>query len=518
VSDAPARAARLTHVARSSLLIALFFGIDKLLGLVRQIVVGRQFGVGPELDVFNAANNLPDLLFALISGGALAVAFIPVLSAAVTHDGRPALWAVFSRIANLAFLVTGGLAAGLAVIANHLVGAQFGVAPGFSAPQQALVVQLMRLDLIATLIFSLSGLVSAGLQANQHFLLPALAPGLYDLGQIFGAVFLAPTRAYTVSGWTLPAAGLGIHGLVYGVILGAALHLAIQIPGLIRYRFHWTPSLSLSDPGVRTVLRLLGPRILTIGAFQLVFVVQDNLASRLDVGSVTALAYGWLIMQVPETIIGTAVGIAVLPTLSEHFARQDWSGFQGSLVRAFRVLLALTLPCALLLMIGIRPLVQAAFHFDLRGTELVVAASRAYLLGLVGHSLLEVASRAFYARQDARTPLLASMVSLVTFLALGILLYRSLGSTGIGLANSVAFSLEAGLLIFFLSRRFSDVVGPAGSIGRVLLGTAVAGGLALGVMSIRPDPGLLTATAGLALGGLAALAFIRPELKELVQL
>ncbi len=518
MSDVPAPTVRLTHVARSSLLIALFFGIDKLLGLVRQVVVGRQFGVGPELDVFNAANNLPDLLFALISGGALAVAFIPVLSAAMTRDGRPALWAVFSQIANLAFVVTGCLAAGLALFADRLVGAQFGVAPGFSASQQALVVQLMRLDLIATLLFSLSGLVSAGLQANQHFLLPALAPGLYDLGQIFGAVVLSPSHGYTLGGWTLPAAGLGIHGLVYGVILGAALHLGIQIPGLIRYRFHWTPRISFSDPGVRRVLRLLGPRILTIGAFQLIFVVQDNLASRLDVGSVTALAYGWLIMQVPETIIGTAVGIAMLPTLSEYFARQDWAGFEASLGRAFRVLLALTLPCALLLMIGIRPLVQAAFHFDVRGTELVVSAARAYLLGLVGHSLLEVASRAFYARQDARTPLLASMVSLVAFLGLSILLYRSLGSTGIGLANSLAFSLEAALLIFFLARRFTRVVGQTRAVARILLGTAVAGGLALTVMSVSPDPGLLAAAGGLALGGLAALAFIRPELRELVRL
>jgi putative peptidoglycan lipid II flippase len=518
VSDAPAPAARLTHVARSSLLIACFFGIDKLLGLVRQVVVGRQFGVGSELDVFNAANNLPDLLFALISGGALAVAFIPVLSAAMTQDGQPALWVVFSRIANLAFLVTGGLAAVLALFANHLVGAEFGVAPGFSASQQALVVQLMRLDLIATLIFSLSGLVSAGLQANQHFLLPALAPGLYDLGQIFGAVVLAPDHGYTLAGWTLPAAGFGIHGLVYGVILGAALHLGIQIPGLFRYRFRWTPSISLTDPGVRSVLRLLGPRILTIGAFQLVFVIQDNLASRLDVGSVTALAYGWLIMQVPETIIGTAVGIAILPTLSEHFARQDWAGFEASVVRAFRVLLALTLPCALLLMIGIRPMIQAAFHFDARGTELVVAAARAYLLGLVGHSLLEVASRAFYARQDARTPLLTSMVSLVTFVVVGISLYRSLGAAGIGLANSLAYSLEAGLLIFFLSRRFVRVVSVAASAGRLILGSLAAGGLALAVMSMRPDPGVLMTVGGLVLGGLVALAFIRPELKELLRL
>jgi putative peptidoglycan lipid II flippase len=508
----------LTHVARSSFLIAVFFGLDKLLGLVRQVVIGRQFGVGAELDVFNAANNLPDLLFALISGGALAVAFIPVLSEAMELEGREALWGVFSRVANLAFLVTGGLAAVLALIANHVVGAEFGVAPGFSAENQALVVSLMRLDLIATLIFSLSGLVSAGLQANQHFILPALAPALYDVGQIFGAVVLAPDQGYQVAGVALPAAGLGIYGLVYGVILGAALHLTIQIPGLIRYRFRWTPRIDLAHPGVRTVLRLLGPRILTIGAFNLIFIVQDNLASRLDVGSVTALAYGWLIMQVPETIIGTAVGIAILPTLSEHFARSDWAGFEASVARAFRVLLALTLPAAVVLMIGIRPLVQAAFHFDPRGTELVAWAARAYLLGLVGHSLLEVASRSFYAQQDARTPLLASLVSLTTFLVSSLILYRGLGAMGIAFSNSLAFSLEAGLLIYFLSRRFPDVVRQGRPLLRMAAGSVLSGALAFVLMSSLPLSGLLAATAAIGAAGIVAAAFIRPELRDLTRL
>jgi putative peptidoglycan lipid II flippase len=505
-------------VARSSLLIAAFFGLDKLLGLVRQVIVGRQFGVGAELDVFNAANNLPDLLFALISGGALAVAFIPVLSQAMELDGRDALWGVFSRVANLAFLATGGLALTLALLAGRLVGWQYGVAPGFSPENQALVISLMRLDLIATLIFSLSGLVSAGLQANQHFLLPALAPALYDVGQIFGAVVLAPDQGYHLAGIVLPAAGLGIYGLVYGVILGAVLHLGIQIPGLIRYRLRWTPRLNLDHPGVRTVLRLMGPRILTIGAFNLIFVVQDNLASRLDVGSVTALAYGWLIMQVPETIIGTAVGIAILPTLSEHFARADWAGFEASLARAFRVLLALTVPAAVLLMIGIRPLIQAAFHFEPRGTDLVTWAARAYLLGLVGHSVLEVASRAFYARQDARTPLLASAVSLTTFVITSSILYRSLGSMGIALSNSLAFSLEAGLLVYFLSRRFPAVLRQGGTLLRLATGCGLAGLLAFGLMSSLPLSDLLAAATALGLAGALAALFIRPELRELARL
>jgi putative peptidoglycan lipid II flippase len=519
VTDQPSkRPTRATHVARSSLLIATFFALDKLLGLLRQVIVGRQFGIGADLDVFNAANNLPDLLFALISGGALAVAFIPVLSATMERDGRDALWALFSRVANLAFLITGALALLLAIFADPLVRAEFGIAPGFTPERQALVAGLMRLDLIATLIFSLSGLVSAGLQSNQHFLLPAAAPVVYDIGQIFGAVVLAPSEPYRVAGISLPAYGLGVHGLVYGVILGASLHLAVQIPGLWRYRFRWAPALDIHDPGVRRVARLLGPRILTIGAFQLIFVVQDNLASRLDVGSVTGLAYGWLIMQVPETVVGTAIGIALLPTLAEHFARGDHAGFAASVRRAVRVMVGLTLPAAALMAATLPPLVQAAFGFSIEGTQVVVWAARAYLVGLVGHSLIEVAARAFYARQDARTPLLTAAVSAITFATLGLLLYRPLASAGIALSNSLAFTLEAVLLLLLLARSFPTILDRARDFARIGAGALLGGLVAWVVVGWLPAPGIVAAAAALAVGAGLALPFVMPELRSLRQL
>ena len=213
---------KLSHIARSALLVALFFALDKGLGLVRQILFNRQFQLSYELDVFNAANNIPDLLSALISGGALGMALIPVLSEQLQQHGRPAAWNLFSRVLNLAFLVTGGLSLLAAIFAEPLV--QYVVSPGFPVEQRALSVELMRLNLIAILIFSISGLVMAGLQTNHHFLLPALAPTLYNVGQIFGALVLAPESGL----------GLGIHGLVYGVILGAALHLAMQLVGVER--------------------------------------------------------------------------------------------------------------------------------------------------------------------------------------------------------------------------------------------------------------------------------------------
>ena len=505
------------HILRSTLILTAFFAIDKALALIRQVVIARTFGKTPQLlDAFNAANNLPDLLFALISGGALAIAFIPVLSEYMEQRGRPAAWDLFSRIANLAFLVTAGLAIIIALLAGPLVRSRLGIAPGFGPAQQALVADLMRLNLIATLIFSLSGLVMASLQANQHFLLPAMAPALYNLGQIFGALVLAPQSSLRLGPLQLPALGLGIHGLVYGVILGAILHLGIQIPGLIRYRFHWTPAINLRHPGVVQVLSLMGPRLLTMLFIQLIFLARDNLASRLQAGSISALTYGWFIMQVPETLIGTALATVLLPTLAEQIARKDQAAFHQTLNRAVRVLLALTLPSAALLAVAVRP-IAGIFGFDAAVTGLLVWSTRAYLAGIVGYSLQEVAARAFYAQQNARTPLLTAAFRILVFLLMGALLLRPFGAPGIALADSLAISSEALVQLLLLNRKLPGLL----HIGSTLLraGLVSAAGAVLVFLILRlPFPELLMTAAALGAGGLLVLPFIWPELRLLVKL
>ena len=208
---------RTTRLTRAALLLGSFFALDKGVAFVRQVIIAQQFGLSAELDAFNVANNLPDMLFALISGGALAMAFIPVLSEVLNRDGQKAAWDLFSRIANLAFLVTAGLAVVVLIFAPQIVRSEVGIAPGFGTPQQDLVIDLMRLNLVATLIFSISGLVIAGLQANKHFLLPALAPILYNIGQIFGALILAPQQGYTLGSVTLPA--FGMECMVWSMVL-----------------------------------------------------------------------------------------------------------------------------------------------------------------------------------------------------------------------------------------------------------------------------------------------------------
>ncbi|MFZ2098890.1 MAG: murein biosynthesis integral membrane protein MurJ [Anaerolineales bacterium] len=506
----------MSRFARSTLIVAVFFGLEKLLGFVRQIITARQFGLSPELDAFNAANNLPDLLFALISGGALAIAFIPVLTETLQKQDRQAAWDLFSRIANLMFLITAGIALLLAILAGFLVSRV--VTPGFSLEQQALVTNIMRLDLIATLIFSLSGLVIAGLQANQHFLLPAMAPSMYDLGMLFGVLILAPETPYRLGRLSLPSFGMGIYGLVYGSIIGAVLFLLIQLPGLVMYKFRWTPAIDLHHPGVRKVLVLMGPRVLTVLFIQLVFIATDNIASWLVPGSVSALVYGWLFMQVPETLVGTAIGTVLLPTISEQLAREQQESFRQSLNRAMRIVLALTIPAAVLVGVGIRPLV-GILGFDAAGSDLVVWVTRGFLVGLVAHSLIEVAARAFYAQQNAMIPLGASSIATVTFVILAVGLGYTLGAPGIALANALAYTAEAALLWYLLSRRFAGVLAARNTLIRAIPVALCSGLLVFAVLQLSlPISGILLGVIALGLGGLLALPFIMPELKLLVKM
>jgi putative peptidoglycan lipid II flippase len=431
---------RLRRLLNTTVLVGAFFGLNNLLALVRQRLVGQAFGVTPVLDAYNSANNLPDLLFAVISGGALAMAFIPVLSETLDREGRAAAWRLFSLVANLAFVVTAVFAALIALFPMALVRSV--IVPGFAPEQQALVAELMRLNLTATLIFSISGLVMGALQANQHFLLPAAAPLLYNVGQITGVLLLAPL--------------FGVHGLVYGVILGALLHLGVQVPGLARYGFRWTPRIRLDDPGVRRVLRLMGPRVLTLGLLHLIFVANDNLASFLGGGAITALLYGWNIFQLPETVIGTATGTVLLPTLSEHVARGERAELRRLLRRAALVLLGLTVPITLASLVLVRPAVKIVFEgraFTPENAELVILAAQMFLLGLAGHSLVEVGARTFYAHQDARTPLLLAAFTLALYVGLGVALTRGMGFAGLALANSLAFSAEAAAMFLILRRR-----------------------------------------------------------------
>jgi putative peptidoglycan lipid II flippase len=226
-------------VARSATTVMALLGVAKIVGLFRQQLIASTFGTGSNYDAYTAAFAAPDLLFTLISGGALAHAFIPIFSGFLTRGERDGARDLVSGVTNTLFLVAAVLSAIVALAAPLLVAAQWGIAPGYAPDVQALTINLLRIILFSTVVFAISSLFSGVLHAHQHFLLPALAPLMYDLGIVGGLYFLVPR--------------LGIYGLAWGAVIGSLLHVGVQVPGLLYYRVGWRFALGWRNPDLRRV-------------------------------------------------------------------------------------------------------------------------------------------------------------------------------------------------------------------------------------------------------------------------
>jgi putative peptidoglycan lipid II flippase len=484
------------EINRNVMLVGAAFALAAATGLARNMVIARQFGIGADLDAYYAGFKLPDLLFTVVAGGALATAFIPLLVDFVTLGDRRGAWRFTAAVTNWAVLVTGALAAFAAVIAPWLI--QTLIAPGFTPGMQAETTSVMRLVLISTVIFAISSVLGSALQGFKSFLWPALGPVLYPLGVIAGALWLAPT-------W-------GIRGLAAGAVLGSILHLGSKIPGLVRHGFRWQPSLRAEEPapGVQAgravqadslpdegqsgrgplgrLLLLIIPRVLDLGVFHLTLIVTTNLASRLGAGSVSALEWGWDAMQLPETIIGTAFGLVALPTLAEFGSQGNLVGLRRTLAESLRTVLSIATPAALALILLGRPLLQTLYQrgaFDAAATEAVYLPLSMFALGLPAHASLELAARAFFAQKDTVTPLLIAVGSAVANILLGILLMGRLGTGGLALANSLAVTGEVLVLLVVLRRRLGSVEGwqIAQILARVLLACLGMGAAMIAVLA-----------------------------------
>ncbi len=427
---------------------------SKVLGLVREILIARTFGTRGDLDAFYAATSFSDLLFSLIAGGALASVFIPVLSTYLAQNGDGSKaeaetgWQFSSAVINAVFVIVGLFSAFGMVVAPQIV--EHFLAPGFSPERQALTAALLRLVLISTVIFGVSGTLTGILHAHNHFLLPSLAPSLYNLGIIAGAVLLAPR-------W-------GIMGLAYGVVAGSALHLLIQVPGLVRYRARYFLTLGIRLDGTRHLIELLGPRVITMGAVRLTFIIMTNLASRLGEGSISALSYAYSVWQFPESLIGTAIALAVFPRLAARAVEGNMRELRRTYHLALFSILALAVPAALVLILFPEPIIRLLFQrgeFGDASVAMVALVLRFYALAVVGESLLELTSRIFYARHDARTPMWVALGSMLARVGMMLWWNTLWGAAGIALAYAVGVGLEGGALYWLARAGLAAETGPA---------------------------------------------------------
>ena len=489
-------------IVRAAGLVMALFVVSRALGLLREMVISHQFGTGGDLDAYLAAFRVPDILFQVVAGGALASAFIPTFASTWSQDNEAGAWRLASAVINLVLILTTALTVLAAIMAPWLV--RTIIAPGFGPARQALTADLMRLMLLTPVIFGVSGVLMGILNARQHFLLPALAPISYNLGIIAGAVFLAPA--------------MGVYGLAVGVVAGALGHLLVQIPGLVRCGMRYTATLGLRDAGVREVGRLMLPRMVGLAAVQLNFLVNTILASGLAPGSLAALNYAWLLMLLPQGVFAQAVATAAFPTFSAQAAKDQRAEMRSTLAATLRAVLYLALPAAVGLIVLRVPLVQLVFQrgeFTALSTQRVAWALGFFALGLPAHSVVEITVRAFYALHDTRTPVAVGIGAMGLNIVLSLLLiqvFQALGWMAIGglaLSNSVATTVEMVVLLGILRRRLEGLEGRrmARSLGRTGFAALVMGGVSGALASLLAGaPILLTVGVAVAAGGVVYVA------------
>ncbi|GIW13767.1 MAG: putative lipid II flippase MurJ [Tepidiforma sp.] len=496
-SGDPAPARFRGGLALAALIVAFGFIGSRLLGVVRTVVIANTFGASPELDAYNVAFRIPDLIFQVLAGATLGSAFIPVFARKFEREGPAQAWLLASRVLNLVVLATLLMCAAAFVLAPVLVPA---IAPGLgddigrSEELTGHAVELTRIMLGSTLLFAASGMLTGMLNGRERFLLPALAPMLYNLGIIFGAVVLADR-------W-------GVNGLAFGVVLGAGLHLGVQVPGVVSEGFRYRPSLGWGDPGVMEVARLMGPRVVGLAAAQVNFVVTGFFASRVGASAISNMTYAWLLAGLPLALFGMALSTAVFPRLAGQVARDDLSALTDTVSRVLRMILFLTVPAA----VGLALLREAAVitllergAFTRADSMMTAAALGWYCLGIVPQAGIEIHSRGFYALGDTRTPVVLAVLAVAVNLVLGAMVWRPFGVSGLALAVGTASWVEwAGLYVLFVRRTGWRPEGELAAASRMALAAAVmalalATGMAVLDTASRLDAAV-AAFAGIAAG------------------
>lgn len=420
------------------LMIAVF--ASRFLGLIRDRLLVQNFNTS-EAAIFFAAFRLPDLLFQILVFGSLSVAFIPVFAETLHKKGDEEAFKFASSILNLSLLLFGVVVA-LSIIFVAPLNSLF--VPGFQGEQKILTDQITQIILIAQVILVVGTFFFGIAHTYQRFIIPALAPIFYNLGIIFGIVFL--TKFF------------GMQGLGLGVVLGALLHVLVQIPLIKSLGFKYKFTFDFFNSGVKDVFKLMSIRNIGLIAEQINETVGVALASILSYSSVTLLTFGQHLFAVPIGLFGATIAQAALPVLSKEYARNEIESFKITLLTTMHQILFLTLPAAAILIVLRIPVVRLVFGADQFSWDDTVLTGRTvalFALGLAAQSIVLLLVRAFYAMKNTKIPVVASLITVTVNIILSSLfvLYMKLEVWSIGLAYSVSAIVNAIFLIYFLNRK-----------------------------------------------------------------
>ncbi len=419
-----------------------------MLGLVRDRMLSSRIRPGDVLDSYYVAFRLPDFLFNILILGALSSAFIPVFIE-LWHKAREEgeeprrAWHLVNNLMTV-FFVTLTVLAGLGILVAPFIVPIF--APGFHGVKLHDSVVLTRIMLLSILFFGASNIISSVLNSLKRFFAFAFAPVFYNVGIIIGIVFFYPVIGYSGLGW--------------GVVIGAFLHLCVQLPSVrgLGYRFRW--DFSVKQQAVRRVFRMMIPRTLGLGAVQLDQTVSTMIASTLTAGSVSIFALATNLASVPISLFGISLAIASFPVFSEYLAAKEHDRFVFEFSKVFRRVLYFTVPLSvlfLLLRAHIVRVVLGAGLFDWNDTYLTAQALGFLSLSLFAQGLIPMLARSFYAMQDTATPVKISLIAVVMNIVGGLTLGPRMGVEGLALSFSIASTAQMLLLLIMLRVRLGSL-------------------------------------------------------------
>lgn len=474
------------RVARSAGIVSLAVMASRILGLVREMLFAFFFGASKSyaIDAYFIAFRIPNLLRDLFAEGALSGAFVTVFSDYLVTKNEKEAFRLSNLLATALIVILGALVILGIVFAPAVVST---IATGYrDDPEKfALTVRLTRIMMPFILLVALAAQAMGVLNARDRFAIPALASSFFNIGSIVGGVVFAillvdprfshPMRAI------LEHPTDAIIGMAYGVLIGGFFQFAVQWPSLYREGFRYRPMLSFSDPGIRRIFRLMGPAVIGAAAVQVNVLVNSNFASRIPGnGPVSWLSYAFRLMQFPIGVFGVAIATATLPNISKSAALKNMHDFKHTLAASVRLAFLFTIPSAVGLWVLSRPIISLIYQrgdFGALDTDRTAAALTCYAIGLAGYAAVKILAPAFYALNDARTPMLVSLLSIVTNFVMNFFLVEHLQERGLALSTSTVALLNFALLYGIMRKRIGSIEGRATAIatGKIIVAAAVMG-------------------------------------------
>jgi len=492
--------------------------VSRLLGVFRDRILAGKFGAGDAMDVYFAAFRVPDLIYGLLVVGALTAGFIPVFTSylskkrdadaprtvlGVSSESRSRSGTVMPEeaqyLANDVLNIVGlglFLICGLAIIfARQIVPL---IAPGFGPEKLNLTISLSRIIFLSPIFLGISGVFSGVLQSFKHFIAFSLAPIFYNLGIIFGALFL--TNSF------------GIYGLGLGVVLGAFLHMLIQIPPAVFFGFRYRPVLDFYNSGIGRIGRLMIPRTFSLGLSQFNFLAMTIIASTLASGSLAIFNFAYNIYAFPLGIIAASYAVAAFPTMTRYAQEKDWKSFGQSFSSAFRQILFFIIPASALLIVlraQIVRVVLGAGMFDWNDTILTITTLQFLIFGLFADALVLLLVRGFFAVEDTTTPFILGIFDTLIRVTTAYFLSRYLGVAGMAIGFASGCVVYAVLLWLFLRRRVGDMDRKKifSSIIKILIASLLAALAAYGALRVFDDLVNMKTFLGIFTQGLVAGLF-----------